>query len=433
MVPVRRRTALRAGGSALLASLGGCLSTAPGSAPDRGADDPAGSAVGGEAGLAGWPAFGHDDRNTGHDPDATGPAAAGVAWRVAAGTPTANASPALVGDRLYVGGSGDPGTFHCLDAASGERRWSFEPVGYATSAPAVADGTVYLGTWGRRVYALDARTGDVAWEADVGHRVGSSSPAVVDGTVYLGTVGDGPLVVTGETDEDAFEAAAVVALDAATGEERWRYGEFGRKENVDASPAVADGTVFVGGGEGAVVALDAATGGERWRRETGASVRASPAVAGGTVYVGVHEAGEVVALDAGDGTEVWRAGLDGRNVKASPAVADGTVFAASTRLVGCTGDCEDAPDSTGFLSALDAADGTRRWRHETAPDTRSDPAVADGVVYFGRGDGFEAVTADGESRWTVEFGRYVDSAPAVGGGRAYVGCADGHVYAVGEQ
>lgn len=56
---------------------------------------------------------------------------------------------------------------------------------------------------------------------------------------------------------------------------------------VHSSPAVADGTVYIGSGDN-VYALDAATGRERWTAETGASV-GSPAVGDGTVYVGSYD------------------------------------------------------------------------------------------------------------------------------------------------
>jgi len=38
--------------------------------------------------------------------------------------------------------------------------------------------------------------------------------------------------------------------------------------------------------------------------------------------------------------------------------------------------------------ALDAADGSVRWRFQTADDVSSSPAVVDGVVYIGSGDSY---------------------------------------------
>ena len=95
-----------------------------------------------------------------------------------------------------------------------------------------------------------------------------SSPAVVDGVVYVGQGRD------------------VYALDAASGQLRWRY-ETG--SGVYSSPAVVDGVVYVGSYDDYLYALDAASGQLRWRYETGNRVYSSPAVVDGVVYVGSRD------------------------------------------------------------------------------------------------------------------------------------------------
>ncbi len=81
----------------------------------------------------------------------------------------------------------------------------------------------------------------------------SGRPVVADGLAFVPT------------------RSALVALDAATGEEAWRAGD----ENPwPTSPVVHDGTVYAGfTDERALVALDAADGGERWRVETRGTIR----------------------------------------------------------------------------------------------------------------------------------------------------------------
>jgi outer membrane protein assembly factor BamB len=54
------------------------------------------------------------------------------------------------------------------------------------SAPAVADGVVYVGSLDQKVYALDARTGALLWEYATGDWV-ESSPAVANGMVFIGS------------------------------------------------------------------------------------------------------------------------------------------------------------------------------------------------------------------------------------------------------
>jgi outer membrane protein assembly factor BamB len=116
------------------------------------------------------------------------------------------------------------------------------------------------------IYALDATTGAVRWSVYDGMN-GYSAPAVADGVIYLSAL-----------------LRAVTALDASTGAVRWHVAT-----NVagDAVPAVANGVVYVGFADGAVDALDAGTGARRWRFQTDRAwgLLLSPVVANGAVYV----------------------------------------------------------------------------------------------------------------------------------------------------
>ncbi|GAB3314019.1 PQQ-binding-like beta-propeller repeat protein [Haloplanus salinarum] len=224
-----------------------------------------------------------------------------------------------------------------------------------------------------------------------------SSPAVVDGTVYVGR-GNSNLY----------------ALDADSGEERWRF-ETG--DAVNSPPAVVDGTVYVGSDDANLYALDADSGEERWRFETGDGVFSSPAVVDGTVYVGSDDA-NLYALDTGSGEERWRFEA-GNAVNSSPAVVDGTVYVGSA-------------DTN--LYALDATSGEERWRFGTEGVVLSSPAVADGAVYFGSLNGtlYALDATSGEERWQLGMESTVIASPAVADGTVYVGriSPENSVYAV---
>lgn len=350
-----------------------------------------------------------------------------------------NCSPAVVDGVVYTGASGDPGGLFAVDADTGEEIWSFETAGYVTSAPVVSDGVLYVGTWGRRFYAVDVADGSEIWSADVGHRMGSSSPVLAGDAVVVGTHGDGPLVVSGPEDEEEFEAPAVLALDAGTGEERWRYDGFGEREAITSSPASADGRVFVGGDDGVLYALDAETGTVDWERAVGGHPDSSPAVVDGVVYHGTRDergdtASRLLALDAGTGDTVWSYGVADVSLRNSSAVADGTVYLAASTTTACPavadGDGSCTSTSSGTLYAVDAESGAERWTVSVGTDTRPSPGVADGTVYVGCAGGVTAVSTDGSRNWRVDFGEYVDSSPAVAGGRLFVGCSDGLLYAI---
>src|SRR5207253_10507658 len=91
-------------------------------------------------------------------------------------------------------------------------------------------------------------------------------------------------------------------------------------QGFNSSAAVTDKRVFVGGDEGNVHAIDAVKGTELWKFETNKGrVEGSPVVAGNRVYVGTTS-GSLVVLDADKGTLVQELKL-GRGIVGSPGVS----------------------------------------------------------------------------------------------------------------
>src|SRR5207248_293999 len=99
------------------------------------------------AGAAGgsWPMFHADLARSGAAPAAAGPLDASVAWSFRdPGAPATDfsSSPAVVGNRIYVGGGSasafsSGGMVYCLDAETGQRLWQFETAHPVFSSPAV--------------------------------------------------------------------------------------------------------------------------------------------------------------------------------------------------------------------------------------------------------------------------------------------------------
>jgi eukaryotic-like serine/threonine-protein kinase len=106
------------------------------------------------------------------------------------------------------------------------------------------------------------------------------------------------------------------ALDAKTGTQLWSF--FSKLNGTSASPAVADGVVYINSDQ--LYALDAKTGTQLWSfPKTGSS----PAVANGVVYMGSDQ---LYALDAKTGTQLWSYPID--SVYSPPAVVNGMVYVA---------------------------------------------------------------------------------------------------------
>ncbi|MGB5257879.1 MAG: PQQ-dependent dehydrogenase, methanol/ethanol family [Woeseiaceae bacterium] len=148
----------------------------------------------------------------------------------------------------------------------------------------------------------------LAWYFDVPTQRGmEATPIVVDGRMY----------VTGSW-------SIVYALDAATGEELWRYnpqvpkswGQYACCDVVNRGVAVWGDRVFVGTLDGYLVSIDAASGEERWRTDTidrkpPYTITGAPRVVNGLVIIGNGGAdygvrGYVSAYDADSGEMRWR-------------------------------------------------------------------------------------------------------------------------------
>ncbi len=184
---------------------------------------------------------------------------------------------------------------------------------------------------------------------------------------------------------------------------------------VHSSPAVVDGTVYIGSRDSNVYALDAATGEERWRFKTGSWVESSPSVVGGVVYVGSND-GRLYALDAASGNELWSFDTI-YAVRSSPAVADGIVYIGSDDY---------------SVYAVDAATGERVWSYETDSLVTSSPVVSNGIMVVGSSDGILYTFNAENGRVRLQFlGRSsVLSSPSVENETAYFINSSGFLYAV---
>lgn len=167
--------------------------------------------------------------------------------------------------------------------------------------------------------------------------------------------------------------------------------------------------------------------GVRFTFSAGGPIRSTPAVVDGSLYVGSAD-GSLYALDAQTGRERWHVAL-GAGISASPCVAFDTVFVTSR---------------DGKLHALASADGARRWSLDLGKDLgdknywdfyTSSPIVRDATLYVGSGDGrVRAVDArSGHVVWSHDAGSRVRSTPAVSADAVVFGTMSGHVVALDRQ
>lgn len=355
-------------------------------------------------------------------------------------------SPLVFGDRVYSASCElDPpdsyGIVFCVDARTGETIWSVDQVGgeelmgFFSSPALTADGKYLLIGQGLhpdtncRLLCLDAETGEVKWTVTTELHI-ESSPAIEEGIVYVGA----GAIEDPVTRQPKSHPGYVFAVRIADGKELWRH----QVNDPESSPVVQDGVVYIGSGFNgqAVVALRAEAtlpdGVEReiWRTETPYPITGAVTLKDGTLYVGggngdfvfrdPNPAGVIVALEAKTGALKWQAKM--------PDAVLGAVAAAESLV---------APVASGQVVALDPENGEILW--ETILSGRA-PVLAGAAVVQ---DWVYAVSHDGYlAKLSLSDGSIVErvylndrarpgeqglsiSSPFLSGGRLFVGSETG--------
>jgi outer membrane protein assembly factor BamB len=159
----------------------------------------------------------------------------------------------------------------------------------------------------------------------------------------------------------------VVALDAASGRERWRArisptyrGHDGSHDGPIATPTVAGNDVFALGPHGSLVGLDADTGRERWRHDLVKAFGASPMIYGfGSsplveataviVQTGGEKSRGLMAFDRVSGRLLWHAAQGLRGGYSSPSIG---TLAGTRQVIAAAGD---------RVYAVSPSDGRLLW------------------------------------------------------------------------
>jgi outer membrane protein assembly factor BamB len=271
--------------------------------------------------------------------------------------------------------------------------------------PLIADDTVFVVTnLTHRLVAIDAASGEERWSVD---GAAETEPVIVDDTVIYETANP----VDRSTEPGP---AALTALDRETGRQvHW------------STPlsAYATGRLVLAGDlvlvptEKNVFALDARTGRERWTY-SGLAV-SDIAAEGETVVLNSTTDGELVALDLSTGGMRWS--IEPKSLLVRMLIVDGMIYATSE------------PD----LVALDLASGNEAWRMTLpAPTDELHMLAASGTTLLAADSEGLLFAVDATSReiiWTYERRNgfeYSDRAPVVAGELVFIQGEDGTYEAI---
>ena len=267
------------------------------------------------------------------------------------------------------------GELVALDAATGGVLWRQRVEAPVGGAPTVQNGTVYVAGRNATGWAIDAANGKVRWTvagiAAQSGVTGVSSPAV-----------DGDLVVF------PFASGQLLAVDAATGLERWSGQVAGSRRgraiafirDLTGDPVIAGNVVIAGSSSGRINAFDRATGAELWSDRDGAN---SPVMLAGGSAFAVNDQAQLVRLDAATGGRIFSVDLpyfttnrvrkqEAIFVNYGPVLAGGRLFVAS---------------SDGSLRSFDPRSGALVGQAAIPGGAASAPVVSGGTIFVAGRDG----------------------------------------------
>jgi len=262
-------------------------------------------------------------------------------------------TPIVAYDKLYT--SSRAGNVAALDLETGKVTWSvdlrdntkergfFEGPESAliSGGPIAGINKIFLGSENGKVFALDAESGNLEWQAKVTGEV-LAAPAIDSGVLAVNTA-----------------SGVLKAFNASDGEELWKIEQDTPSLTLRgiSAPAIAAGGVFVGtpdgnltvyimnnGQQGWSVAVGEPTGSTEFERVI--DVDSSPVIFGDRVY-SISSRGNLAAIDLRSGQVVWKRQYSSHT---DLLISANNIFLTDTK---------------GHVYALDRLTGTEKWSQLT--------------------------------------------------------------------
>jgi putative pyrroloquinoline-quinone binding quinoprotein len=186
-------------------------------------------------------------------------------WRVRLAPSRGIPTPAVMAGRVFVGAGFGSHEVFALDARSGALAWQLRTRDDGPTAAVAFDGFIAFNTESCTLEVVEADSGRVVWERWLGDPL-LAQPAIAGNRVLMVYPRAGQHVLG--------------AFDLTSGQPLW---EKVIGHDVITAPIIAEGQIFLSTFDGAVQAFDLAGGEERWRRPIGAT--SAPWIYRGDIFV----------------------------------------------------------------------------------------------------------------------------------------------------
>ena len=325
-------------------------------------------------------------------------------------------SPVINSNKVFItGGDAVARELYCYDLNTGNLLWTLAAnniSGSPANVPEVYDDYMVaastVATNGTYVCAIFA-TGDIICADMDGNRIWARNLGVPSNSTY--GYASSPIMFGNMlyVQYDVPNNARLMALDIATGAERWSRSRADRESW--ASPMIAytsnNTPILVIMGNPAVTAYNPNNGEQLWRHQfTTGDVSASAGSSNGIVYV-ASDYSKLLAINAADGTILWDDNFFLPEM-ASPVATRDNVYIAT---------------GYGVFAAYDTQTGELRKEHDLDGMFWSSPMIVDGKIFLFNSDGKMYIfSTDNEFRLLDSFdtGEKTSATPAFTDGRIVV-------------
>lgn len=307
-------------------------------------------------------------------------------------------TPAVAHNKVYV--SDYDGLVSAVNVNTGQLVWQIDAKTDLTSGVAVDGDKLFVGTEDGEIIALSQKDGAQLWRTPVGSEI-LAAPVATGGIVLVKSM-DGVLTALSETDGRqlwrfeqevpslilhissqpqiagsfavaGFANGKLAVLNLSTGNPVWvrpiadpvGTTDIERMVDIDISPVVVYGVVYVATYQGEIAALDLKTGQIIWRHKV--SAYAGMTADSSHIYLSDSKS-QVWAFDEDEGTVIWRQSKLNARMITGPALLDNYVIVA---------------DAEGYLHWLSKQDGHFVARNYIGDSgVLSDPVVVNNIVYI---------------------------------------------------
>lgn len=260
-------------------------------------------------------------------------------------------------NKVFIGS--ENGDIYALDAQTGELAWQGKVKGEIINAPAIDTGILVVNSASGVLQAFNATTGDELWkvEQDVPALTlrGLSSPVIASGGVLVGKANGDVSVYLLEKGQQGW----TTEVGEATG-----TTELERVVDVDSAPVVFGDKIYSVSSRGNLVAIDLRSGKILWKRQYSSYRQIS--ISGNRIFF-TTDRGHVFSVNRNDGLEQWS------NLTMSNRGVTGPAVYGDYIVVG---------DFDGYLHWLSQETGEIVARHHLdGSGIHSTPTVVKGVLY----------------------------------------------------